>query len=150
VTLAGTNSNYSTLITTTFTAGVTGTYAFEVGTDWGLGGGSQAVHVGSGAVIDTFVTPNDLWWNYDWNNPDVFSTVLNLTAGETYSIGWVGFEDCCGGDVTFRFSVDGSTPATLDQTSFQPYEAPTPIPEPGTALLLGLGLVAIARNRALP
>lgn len=148
VALAGTNSNYSTLITTSFTAGVTGAYNFEVGTDWGLGGASQAVHLGSGSVIDTYVTSQDVWWNNDWNNADVFSIALNLTAGESYSIAWVGFENCCGGAVSFRFSVNGSPPSVLDDTNFLPYEAPTPVPEPGTALLMGLGLVALARRRS--
>ena len=144
---AGTNSDYSTLITTSFTAGVTGTYEFQVGTDWGRGGGTQATHVGSGAVINTFITTNNIWWNNSWNNPDVISTVLNVTAGETYAIGWVGFEDCCGGAVTFRFSVNGSAPITLDDTNFAPYEAPAPVPEPGTALLVGLGLIALGHRR---
>jgi hypothetical protein len=144
VTYAGVNGNYSTLITTTFTAAVTGTYEFEVGTDWGQGGATRATHVGSGAVLDEFVTTNDIWWNNDWNDADVFSTVLNLTAGETYTFGWVGFEDCCGGNVNFRFSVNGSPPADLSDANFLPYEQPTLIPEPDTALLAGIGLAMLA------
>ncbi len=151
VTYAGTNQNYSTLITTTFTAGVTGTYEFQVGTDWGRGGATQAVHVGSGTVLDEFVTTDDIWWGNSWSNPDVFSTVLSLTAGETYTIGWIGFEGCCGGNVNFRFSVNGSAPADLTDTNFAPFEGPTPIPEPRSAMLLMLGLVGLAhagRRRA--
>ena len=144
VAVAGTNGNYSTLITTSFTAGVTGTYEFQVGTDWGRGGGTQATHVGSGTVIDTFITTDDIWWGNSWNNSDVFSTVLNVTAGESYTMGWVGFEDCCGGNVTFRFSVDGSAPVILDAPNFSPYESPAPVPEPGTAVLVGAGLCTLA------
>jgi hypothetical protein len=137
---AGTNNDYATLITTTFIAGATGIYEFQVGTDWGRGGGVLAVHVGSGTVLDSFVTTDDIWWGNNWSNPDVFSTVLSLTAGETYSLGWVGFEGCCGGAASFRFAVDGSAPQTLDSTNFLPFEMPTPVPEPGTAILIGLGL----------
>lgn len=137
---AGTSNDYATLITTTFVAGVTGIYEFQVGTDWGRGGGAQAVHVSSGSVLDTFVTTNDIWWGNSWSNPDVFSTVLSLTAGESYSLGWVGFEDCCGGAASFRFSIDGSAPQTLNSTNFLPFEQQSPVPEPGTAILIAFGL----------
>ena len=137
---AGTNTDYGTLITTTFIAGVSGVYEFLVGTDWGRGGAVEAVHLGSGTVLDTFVTTDDIWWGNNWSDPDVFSTVLNLTAGETYSLGWVGFEGCCGGAASFRFSVNGSPPQTFNDTNFLPFEQ-APIPEPGTALFVGLGLV---------
>jgi hypothetical protein len=146
---AGTNTDYSTLITTTFIAGVTGIYEFQVGTDWGRGGGVQAVHVGSGTVLDTFVTTNDIWWGNNWSDPDVFSTVLSLTAGETYSLDWIGFEGCCGGAASFRFSVDGSAPQILNDTNFQPFEQQAPVPEPGTTLLIGLGLAWLSVSARL-
>ena len=69
---AGINNDYATLITTTFTAGVTGIYEFQVGADWGRGGGVQAVHVGSGTALDSFVTTDDICWGNSWSNPDVF------------------------------------------------------------------------------
>ena len=96
--------------------------------------------MGSGIVLDNTVTTDDIWWSNNWGNPDVFSTVLSLTAGETYSLGWVGFEGCCGGAASFRFSIDGSAPQTLNSTNFLPFEQPSPVPEPGAAVLVGLGL----------
>ncbi len=141
---AGVNADYSTWITTSFTAAVTGTYTFQIGTDWGRGGASKAIDLGTSSVLDEFVTTDDIWWNYDWNNPDVLTSVLSLQQGESYSMGWVGFEGCCGGSVTFRFSVDGGAFQTLNDTNFAPYES---TPEPGTATLLGLGLVGLATSR---
>jgi len=143
---AGTNGDYSTLITTTFTAATTGAYTFQVGTDWGRGGAWQTTDVGTGTVIDSFVTPDDIWWGNDWNNPDVLTTTVNLQQNETYALGWVGFEGCCGGPVTFRFSVDGSPFQTLNDTNFGTFEA-NPAPEPSTATLLCLGLMGLAAQR---
>ena len=54
---------------------------------------------------------------------------------------WVGFEGCCGGSTTLRFSVDGSAYAPLTETNLIPYVA---IPEPGPALLFTLGLIGLA------
>ena len=143
---ANTGNDYSTWIATSFTAAATATYTFQIGTDWGRGGASKAVDLGTNAVLDEFVTTDDIWWAYDWSNPDVMTTVLSLQQGEHYSMGWVGFEGCCGGDVTFRFSVDGSPFAVLDDGNFSPYEV---IPEPTTASLLAIGLLGLAvRQRA--
>lgn len=150
VAIASTDRDYSTLITTTFVAAVDGFYTFEMGTDWGQGGGYEAVHLGSGSVLETFSTDQDIWWANNWGNSDVLAMTLELVAGESYSLGWVGFEDCCGGAVTFRFSVNGSTPATLDDDNFDLFEiaGPTPVPEPGTAVQVGLGLALAGLARA--
>ena len=102
------------------------------------------IHNGSGTVLDEYVTTNDLWWNNDWNDPDVFVQTVALSAGESYTLGWLGFEGCCGGATTMRFSVDGAPYQTLSDANLAPFIAN---PEPGTGLLVALGLVGFAAHR---
>lgn len=146
---SGLNRDYSTLIHTTLSITVSGQYTFEIGTDWGRGGGFLVRDETNDVVLDEFVTDDDIWWNYDWNNPDVLSTSVALTAGDTYSLQWLGFEGCCAGAVTIRFTFDdggGGPPVTqtLTSTTAAPYVSN---PEPGTGILVGLGLAGLAAAR---
>jgi len=138
----GRNRDYSVLLTTTFRVSVAGNYTLQVGTDWGRGGAAALLDEG-GAVRQERVIEDDVWWAYNWNHPDVFTTSADLVSGEQVTFAWVGFEGCCGGSSTIRFSYEGSPYQTLTETNFSPYVTP----EPGSTLLIGLGLGSVALRR---
>ena len=72
-----------------------------------------------------------------------------MTAGSWYTLGWIGFESCCGGEATIRFSVDGAPFQPFDSGNGDPVFTNTP--EPNTGVLLALGLIGLAmreRRRA--
>jgi hypothetical protein len=142
---AGVNNNYSLLMTTSVTAQVTATYTFQVGTDWGRGGAAIVIDNGTGTVLDEFVTTDNIWWDNDWNNPDVFTTMVDLDAGDSYTLGWIGFEGCCGGPATIRFSFEGAAFENTDSGSGDPFIITNP--EPGTGLLVWLGLALMSSRR---
>ena len=60
-----------------------------------------------GTIVFEHVITEDVWWRYDWNNPDVFTATFDFTASDSYTLTWVGFEGCCGGSSTLRFSTEG-------------------------------------------
>lgn len=139
----GVTRDYSVLMQTTLAIGVGGQYTFQVGTDWGRGGATALIDNDTGTIVSERVITDDIWWGYDWNDPDVFTTVFDFEAGDSYTIAWVGFEGCCGGSSTLRFSVDGGAYQPLTSPNIDPLL----VPEPGTALLEMLGLAALAATR---
>jgi hypothetical protein len=140
----GVNQDYGLLMTTTVVALQGGQYTFEVGTDWGRGGGWVLVDEGTGLILDEFVTTDDVWWNNDWNDPDVFTTTANLVADGTYTFGWIGFEGCCGGQATVRFYYEGALFGNLDTGKGGAFIATTP--EPGSGILVGIGLAILSSS----
>lgn len=146
---AGVNTDYSMLVTTVLDISVAGTYEFRMGTDWGRGGVSVIIDNADGSIVDQFVITQNVWRNNNWNDPDVFSSVVTLDAGSSYTLGWVGFEDCCGGSASIRFSYNGGAFSSFTESGIAPFVSN---PEPGTGLLvaLGLGMMSGARRRRQP
>ncbi len=140
----GVSSDYSMLMTATVEIGVSGFYEFQVGTDWGRGGAAALIDNNSGSILSERVITDNVWWANSFDNSDVFTTSFNFNEGDSYSLVWVGFEDCCGGTTSVRFAVDGSVFTPLNEDNFGSF---TVVPEPSTALLLALGLLGLAVNR---
>ncbi|MGB0721076.1 MAG: CCXG family PEP-CTERM protein [Gammaproteobacteria bacterium] len=113
---------------------------FELGTDWGRGGAllvDGAVHT---------ITSDDIWWGYDWNNADVINSVLSLSGG-VHTLEWIGFESCCNGARSLRYSADGGQWQDLTAANFSSLEAvSSTVP---TAAVWGLMLGGLVAWRGL-
>ena len=133
---AGVTRNYSMMMSTTLEFTQAATYTFQVGTDWGFGGVAAVLDATDGSLVSEYVRTDDIWWDLDWAHEDVFTTSIDAEVGDRFTFAWIGFEGCCGGSSTLRFSVDGDPFEDLSETNIQPYA----VPEPSTALLCSGGL----------
>ncbi|NNL99122.1 MAG: hypothetical protein HKO62_00135 [Gammaproteobacteria bacterium] len=158
----GQNSDYSVLMTARLDLAVTGQYEFQIGADWGRGGGialldNAGATLSDHNVLQELVRFDDIWWENDWSHGDVVSQTYDITAPGSFNIAWVGFEGCCAGNTTVRFSVDGSPFMILNETNIAPYlgavGAPVPLPSSGVLMTGVLALLALCvrpREQLLP
>jgi hypothetical protein len=128
---SGETGDYSLMMTTTFTVAQAGLYSFQVGADWGRGGVAAVVDNSTSSAISELVRTDDIWWAHNWSHPDVFDVPVNLGAGTSYTLAWIGFEGCCGGASTIRFSYEGSPYVPVSVANLAPYT----VPEAGLAML---------------
>ena len=133
------SGDYSVMMTTTLNIAVAGDYHFQVGADWGGGGGVALTDTGSGTILNEYVTDENIWWGYNWNHGDVISTSYNLGVG-SYTLTWLGFEDCCAGSSDVRFAYGTGAYQALNLTNITPYV----VPVPASVWLFGSTLVAMA------
>jgi hypothetical protein len=140
---AGVSGNYAIRLIVELSVDAAGLYEFQVGADWGRGGVAAVIDTATGTVLDEVVRLDDIWWANDWNDPDVFTTQIALAAGTSYTLVWLGFEGCCGGVTTIRFSFEGGPFQILNEPNLEPFV----VPEAGMAALVGLGLTSLAARR---
>ncbi len=126
----GPNEDLATLFSIDLTQ--TDVTHWQFGADWGRGG---RVFVGGSG----FNVTGDYWWGYDWDSDDVITFALRGSGSGVLNL--LGFEGCCGGGMSLRYSTDRGETWQI---------AAVAVPEPGTLALLGIGLLGIgaARRRA--
>ena len=135
---------YSLNLTTQFDLSAGGEYTFQAGADWGRGGGVVLTDLDTGDSTLHSLRTDDVWWARNWNNRDVFNTTFNLDAG-SYAVSWIGFEYCCGGETSIRYSYNGSEFTNFTEENFGAHLAA--VAEPETVALLGAGLLSLALVR---
>lgn len=127
----GDNWDNAVLMTLSFNLDTTSDFQFQLGADFGRGGG-----VIVNGILDTLRT-DDIWWAGDWNSGDVISTRHTLHSGIN-TLQWIGFEGCCDGLMSLRYSVDNSPWKIVERSDFT-----AQVPEPATLILFFAGLALI-------
>ena len=107
-----------------------GTVLFELGADWGRGG------IIIGADGGDILRSDDIWWANDWNHGDVIDFTMSGAGSGSFQL--LGFEGCCSGGNSLRFSVDGGRIFSAVTVT---------VPEPVPYTLMGLGLMGLILSR---
>lgn len=124
----GPGRNFATLISIDLVSG--GDTKIQFGPDWGRGG---VFFTDSHSEDFT----GDRWWAYQWNNPAVIEVDINEGARTVNFLGWEG---CCAGGNSARFSTDGGE-------SWDLFSVDATVSEPAAISLFGLGIALLARGR---
>jgi hypothetical protein len=142
----GDANNHSIMLTTSFYVDKDTLYDFQLGADWGRGGGIAIINADTNTIVSEQLTGQDIWWDNDWNNSDVINTNFAFTAGN-WTIKWIGFEGCCSGTTSIRYSENGGAYAALTNATFNP---PSDVPVPGAVILFSSALaLLVARKKTL-
>lgn len=99
----GNQYNYGLYAQTWFEVTTPGVWEFRAGTDFGLGGDIFINGVGM-----TNRWNEDIWWARDWNNGDVLTGSVSLSAG-FHQFEALGFEGCCDGPISVQYRSPGSS-----------------------------------------
>jgi len=141
----GISGDYGVLMAATLDIADPGSYRFQVGADWGRGGGVALIDGDTGGIVEELVTSEDIWWSNDWSHGDVIETEYELAAG-LYEIAWIGFEGCCAGSSTIRFAHEGGAFAALNMDNIAPHV----VPVPASVYLLASSLVLLGIRARRP
>jgi len=95
----------------TVNSGQGGDWSVRYGADYGRGGGLYV----DGIALDERWDEN-LWWSRDWNNADVLSGTINLTAGE-HKLEIMGAEDGNDGGLTIQIKEPGGAWVLFNDTN---------------------------------
>lgn len=136
------SGDYSVLMMATLNIEQAGNYEFQVGTDWGRGGGVALFDTSTNTILQEQVTATDIWWANNWNHSDVISSNYNLSQND-YTVMWLGFEGCCAGSSTIRFSYEGGAFQIATMTNLAPHV----VPIPASMYLFGGAVLAMGASR---
>lgn len=152
--ITGDARDHSIRMSTSFSVVGATQYEFQVGADWGRGGGIAIYNDDTNSLVSEQIFSHDIWWGKSWSNSDVISTDFEFSPGN-WTVMWIGFEGCCSGSTSVRFAENGGSFNALTTEYFHPVPLPqaqtvSAIPLPGTALLFAsaLGLLVTARRRS--
>lgn len=148
--IAGNAYDHSIMMSTSFTLAENTQYEFQVGADWGRGGGVAIYNDDTNSLVSEQIFSNDIWWSKNWNNSDVISTNFEFSEGN-WKVVWVGFEGCCSGSTSIRFAENGGEFSALTAANFQqPHSAVVPIPGAAYFFASAIALLATTARKKQP